>query len=300
MSRRHQLATPWFPQLLLAACAAAGVDRVRGDEPPNAAAAAPSHADSMARMGFFRHGREWKTRQEIDLIEREEKAAAERRAWKTRLERLRRRLDVPADAAVAAEDIRGISDPLAARALADALLAEPLLRVRSLYIEALGRISDPDAFGILLAAALDHPDPETRIAAIERLQEIGPHLAVPTLAAALASADNAQVNRAAEALGRLGVASAVPALIAALETEHLGVVSDGRAAGSTTATFTPAGGGLSMGGGPKRVKTRMRNDRVLEALIALTGVNFQWDQAAWRAWLATERSLPADYDLRRG
>jgi hypothetical protein len=39
---------------------------------------------------------------------------------------------------------------------------------------------------------------------------------------------------------------------------------------------------------------------VLEALIALTGVNFQWDQAAWRAWRANERSLPADYDLRRG
>ncbi|MFM7040984.1 MAG: hypothetical protein ACKO35_02150, partial [Planctomycetaceae bacterium] len=116
----------------------------------------------------------------------------------------------------------------------------------------------------------------------------------------LAIPDNAQVNRAAEALGRLGVASAVLPLIAALETEHASIVTDGRAPGSTSATFTPSGGGFSMGGGPKRVMVKLRNDRVLEALIALTGMNFQWDQAAWRAWLANERSLPPDFDLRRG
>jgi beta-glucosidase-like glycosyl hydrolase len=140
----------------------------------------------------------------------------------------------------------------------------------------------PDSAGRRLAAARD---------AVQRARR-------PV--AALASADNAQVNRAAEALGRLGVASAVLPLIAALETEHASIVTDGRAPGSTSATFTPSGGGFSMGGGPKRVMVKLRNDRVLEALIALTGMNFQWDQAAWRAWLANERSLPPDFDLRRG
>jgi hypothetical protein len=38
---------------------------------------------------------------------------------------------------------------------------------------------------------------------------------------------------------------------------------------------------------------------VLEALVAITGVNFEWDAAAWRTWLAS-REAPADYDLRRG
>lgn len=54
-----------------------------------------------------------------------------------------------------------------------------------------------------------------------------------------------------------------------------------------------------MGGGPKKKVVRVRNDRVLEALVALTGVNFEWDQAAWRAWLINERALPADFDPRR-
>jgi hypothetical protein len=123
---------------------------------------------------------------------------------------------------------------------------------------------------------------------------------VPTLVAALRSADNAQVNRAAEALGRLGVPSAVGPLVDALETQHVVVSGDGKPEGSTSATFTPSGGGLSMGGGPKRSTMSVRNDRVLEALVALTGTNFEWDARGWRVWLATRHAPPADYDPRRG
>lgn len=285
--------------LVGAACAGPGSGGAHAEE-PGAAATSPTHAETMARLGFVRHGRAWRTAQEIEIIEREERSAAARRDWKVRLERLRRRLDVPTESAAAFEEIRGISDPLAVQPLAEALLAEPVPRVRGVYIEALSRISSSDAFASLVAVALDHPDAETRIAAVERLSAIGASLAAPPFIAALASADNAQVNRAAEALGRLGMAAAVLPLIAALETEHASIVTDGRAPGSTSATFTPSGGGFSMGGGPKRVMVKLRNDRVLEALIALTGMNFQWDQAAWRAWLANERSLPPDFDLRRG
>ena len=151
-----------------------------------------------------------------------------------------------------------------------------------------------------MAAALDHPDAETRIAAVERLTVIGPQIAVPTLVSALRSADNGQVNRAAEALGRLGSPAAIEPLIDALDTEHVVVTGDGKPEGSTSATFTPSGGGLSMGGGPKRSKVSVRNDRVLEALVMLTGTNFEWDTVAWRSWLANRRAPPADYDPRRG
>ena len=51
-----------------------------------------------------------------------------------------------------------------------------------------------------------------------------------------------------------------------------------------------------MGGGPKPKLVAVRNDRVLEALVALTGQNFEWEAAAWRAWLANERALPAGFD----
>ncbi len=257
--------------------------------------AVPTHAETMAAMGLVRHDGAWRTPQEIELTGRAERDAATRREWTKKLERLRR--DLERGAGTAAEQIREISEPQAVAALVAALVADPQVRSRGLYLEALARIRTPEAGAALVATALDHADPETRIAAVERLAEIGPGLSSPAFVAALGSADNARLNRAAEALGRLGDQSVVAALVNSLETRHVVMQGDGQAPGSTTATFTPAGGGLSMGGGPKPVKVMVRNDRVLEALAALTGQNFAWDAAAWRAWLAA-RECPA-FDPRR-
>ena len=263
-------------------------------------ASGPSQQERMAARGFVRYRGGWRTAQEIDLLERAERATLAQKEWNGKLERLRRQVDQPGRSDRAAEEIREISDPAAVPAVAAALSKEPVAQVRGWYVEALSRIAAPEAVGVLVAVALDHPDPETRIAAVERLIVIGPHVAVPTFAAALHSADNAQVNRAAEALGRLGVSAAVGPLIDALETQHIVTTGDGTPEGSTSATFTPAGGGLSMGGGPKRSKVAVRNDRVLEALVTLTGANLEWDARAWRAWLATRHAPPASYDPRRG
>jgi len=267
--------------------------------PPTTEPAKPSQQDVMAERGFVRHRGAWRTAQEIELLERSERTKFAEKEWVAKLERLRRQLDQPSRADRAAEEIRGISDPFAVAAVAAALAKEPVTRIQGWYVEALSRIRSPAATGVLVATALDHADPETRIAATERLMLIGPHLALPTLVAALQSADNAQVNRAAEALGRLGLPSAVGPLIDALQTQHVMVTGDGTPEGSTTATFTPSGGGLSMGGGPKQQRVAVRNDRVLEALVTLTGANFAWDTAAWRAWLANRRTPPPGYDPRR-
>lgn len=267
---------------------------LRADEPANDPAR--SHAESMAAMGLVRRDGAWRTPQEIELLERSSREAAARREWTKKLERLRR--DAARGSAAAIEQIREVSDPLAVPALVAALHADSDVRMRGLYVEALSRIRGGEALAALVLTALDHADPETRIAAVERLAALGPPVAAPALVAALGSPDNARVNRAAEALGRLGEPSAVAALIASLETKHVVMRGDGAAPGSTSATFTPAGGGLSMGGGPKPVTVSMRNDRVLEALVALTGQNFSWDAPAWRRWLAT-RECP-DFDPRRG
>jgi hypothetical protein len=268
---------------------------VLGEEPGQA-----TQQELMAARGLVRYQGGWRTAQEIDLIERGERANLARKEWIAKLDRLRRRLDQPAESDAAAEEIREIADPFAVPALAAALAREPVLRVRGWYVESLSRIRSSDALGVLVATALDHADPETRIAAVERLTTIGPHVALPTLVAALHSADNAQVNRAAEALGRLGVPSVVGPLIDALETQHVVVTGGGTPEGSTSATFTPTGGGLSMGGGPKRSKVTVRNERVLEALVALTGTNLEWDSRAWRAWLAMRQAPPPGFDPRRG
>jgi len=291
--------------------AASGSDRARSDEPaaasaaPAAGAAAdpeakPSPQERMIQRGFVRYRGAWRTPQEIELIERRERGTLAQKEWRGRLERLRRRLDQPGQAGRVSEEIREISDPHAVPALAAALSTETDGRVRGWYVEALSHVRSPDAVAVLGGVALDHPDPETRTAAVERLVVIGPHAVLPTFVAALASPDNARINRAAEALGGLGVASAVGPLIDALETKHVVVQGGGAPEGSTTATFTPAGGGLALGGGPKRVAVPVRNERVLAALVALTGANFSWDVQAWRAWLANHRAPPAGFDPRRG
>lgn len=270
-----------------------------GAAPAGAADADPTPAERMAALGLLRYRGAWRTPQEVELIERNEAATTSAKEWNAKLARLRQRLDQPGAADRAAEEIREISDPLAVAAVAAALASEPVFVVRRAYLEALSHIRTPDAVATLIGAARDHPDRETRYAAVERLVVIGPHQAVSPLVAGLASADNAQVNRSAEALGKLGVPDAIGPLIAALETKHMTVTGGGQPAGSTSATFTPAGGGLSMGGGPKPKLVAVRNDRVLEALVALTGQNFEWDAAAWRAWLANERALPPEFDPRR-
>lgn len=279
----------------LAVCAG-GVAVMRAEE----AAPAPTHAERMAKLGLSRYEGAWRTRQEIDLLERANREAAIVREWKARVEKLRGRLERPDEAERATEELRALSDPAAAEAVAAMVVREPSQRVRGLLVESLGRMRSQDAFATLVAVALDHPDPETRLAATEQLAAIAPEVAASRLVAALGSADNAQVNRAAEALGRLGVASVAPALVASLETQHVTMPGAGGQPGPMSVTFTPSGSGLSMGGGPKPVKVKARNEQVLAALVQLTGVNFQWDIAAWREWLATQARPAADTDLRRG
>jgi HEAT repeat protein len=276
---------------------------VLGDEPASVAesmaAKPPSSQELMSSRGFVRYRGMWRTVQEIELIERADRVNLAQKEWTIRLERLRKRLDDPRQAEAATEEIREIADPFAVPALAAALGKERMPRVRADYVEALSHIRGPEAMTALVSVAVDHADSETRILAAERLVDISPGMAAQAIAGALGGADNARINRAAEALGRLGSASAVGPLIEVLETEHMVVVGAGAAEGSTTATFTPSGGGLSMGGGPKRQKTRVQNQRVLEALVKITGENFDWNTTAWRAWLANRQS-PPDFDPRRG
>jgi len=250
----------------------------------------------MKARGLVRHTGRWRTPQEVWLLEQRKNVEAAQREWADRLERLRRDCQEPTRSSVAIESIREIDDPLAVPALSAAVLSEPQLRARNWYLEALARIGTSDAIASLVAIGLDHADAETRIAAVEQLAVEQPPLATAGFLAALQGPDNARINRAAEALGRFGDASAVLPLIAVLETEH--VVVDPGTGGEISATFTPGQGGLSTGGGPTQRRLRVRNEAVLEALVRLTGTNFEWRADAWRAWLASEQN-PDGFDPRR-
>lgn len=253
----------------------------------------------MLERGFVRYRGAWRTGQEIELIERSEREGAARKQWSPRLEKLRRRLDDPSTSATAAEELREIVDPAAVPALGAALAREPVPQVRAFLIEALARIGTGDALAILVQVAIDHADPDTRLTAVERIEAIGPRVAEPALVAALTGPDNARVNRAAEAIGALGLSTAAAALVDALETEHVVIASDGRQAGQTSVAFGTGGDGLSLGGGPKRGKVRLRNEAVLAALVRITGEDHRWNLPAWRHMLAA-RELAEPVDLRRG
>ena len=271
---------------------------VQADDEPTATNQ-QSHQEWMADLGYRRHGGAWRTAQEIAIIERNERTNVAQKEWNKKIARLRRQLAAGDGAGRAAEELREIVDPLAVPALAAVLASDPNRQVRLLYMESLARIGVPAARMALVAAAIDHPDPETRIDATEKLESGSALEAANALAAALVGPDNARINRAAAALGRMGVTTVVPQLIAVLETRHVVTVGDGPPEGSTTATFTPEGGGLSLGNNRKQVAMPFRNEQVLEALVSLTGQNFGWDIAAWRAWLARQRT-PGSIDLRRG
>ena len=271
---------------------------VTAEEVP-ASSGRETHQEWMAKMGYQRHSGGWRTIQEIEIIERNKKKNLAEKQWIKQLERFRIDLSKN-DSAEVRRRITEISDPYAVPALASALVNEPNRRVRLLYIDALSRIESPEARTTLVFAAIDHPDQETRIDAIDRLIESDPQSVAPFLTAALSGQDNARINRAAASLGRLGVTTVVPQLINVLETQHMTTVGNGTPEGSTTATFTPNGNaGLSMGSNRRQINVPMRNRDVLEALVLLTGENFGWDLLAWRAWLARQRA-PMTLDLRRG
>jgi len=274
-----------------------GEDHARADRSPGAAPA--SQQALMTARGFVRYRGAWRTSQEIELIERSERETVTQKQWGPRLEKLRRRLDDPATSATAAEELREIVDPAAVPSLGDAVAREPVPQVRAFLLEALARIGTPDAIAIIVQVAIDHTDPDTRLTAVERLQAIGPQIAEPALVAALGGPDNARLNRAAEAIGALGLVGAAAPLVGALETEHVVIASDGRQAGQTSVAFGNSGGdGLSLGGGPKQGKVRLRNEAALAALVRISGQDFQWNLPAWRQWLA-RRDLAEPVDLRR-
>lgn len=274
----------------------------RGDESTAAAAATRSPSsvqqERMAALGYLRFRGAWRTVQEIEIIEAGEERVRAEKAWMSRLERMRRDLDRPGQWETVSEVVRGIVDPLAMPALRAAIASEPQRRVRVLFLEALAKVGGPGAIESLIAVALDHPDAETRAAAVERLDGPLAEGAIPGLVAALGSPDNGRLNRAALALGSLGREAAVPTLVATLITKHQSVTGDGRPEGSTSVTFGPGGSGLSMGGGKRIQFSLVRNVQVLDALVALSGVNFGFDIPAWQAWLST-RDVPVDADLRR-
>jgi hypothetical protein len=61
-------------------------------------------------------------------------------------------------------------------------------------------------------------------------------------------------------------------------------------------------GGTSMGmggGGPKVVSMPVKNQAVLDALVAITGQNFGFEPKLWKNWAAAQKKPADTLDARR-
>ena len=107
------------------------------------------------------------------------------------------------------------------------------------------------------------------------------------------------VTRAAIGLRRLNDTSAIEPLINALMTTHRVKIAPSNP-GQMSSTFGSDGSiGFSAGGSKGSIQTqKVWNQPVLEALIQLTGQNFDFNVAAWKRWYAAQKAS-GDIDFRR-
>jgi hypothetical protein len=246
--------------------------------------------------GLVLYRGQYRTRQEIQLIERAEKSYLAEREWHGKIKRWHGWLNDADKAFQAKKNFRGVRDPFAVGPLARLLNEEKRPAVKILLIETLAQIDSSGVVGPLVRTSLNDPVEEIRLTCLDHLTEMQSPLALKMYIAELGDKSNQTVNRAAEALRVLGNPEAIAPLIDALVTTHKYKIVVGKP-GQMSSTFgSGGGGGFSFGGAPPRIiERRLPNPEVLGALVALSGKNFQYDIAAWKQWHAHQKnSLRSD------
>jgi hypothetical protein len=257
----------------------------------------------MIQRGYQRYKGQWKLPQEIELLENKRKQDAAQQEWFQKLKRWRGWLGTDRNDQ-ASENIRTIDDPLAVKALTLALRDDKSPPARLLFIQALAKIDTPEAAQALAIAAVGDPVEEVRLTCLDHLQTKKRPEVVAYFVGKLKDKKNEVINLAGRALGRMKDPSAIGPLIDALVTVHKFKVVKPGGDNATSASFGSGPGGrggtgLSTGGGPTILRQEIANQAVLDALVAITGQNFEFNKLAWKHWYAAQKK-PADrIDARR-
>ncbi len=260
----------------------------------------------MLSRGYVRYRGAWRIAQDVALeqvAQRNEKQVKDWRQkvniWRTAISKRRGKEQDATDA------IRAIKDPAAAPALAEIVADTGEQRdLRLLCIEVLGKLQSPAGVAAFIKQAVEDADPHIREACLDQLARFGTPQAVRICERLLKSKDNRKVNQAALCLGALKDPAGTLPLINALVTEHKFVVqSPGGSPGQMNLGFGsgPSGGGnsFSAGGRPQVITKNLRNEGVLNALVAIhPGVNFGYDIEQWKRWYV-DKDRPTVFDLRR-
>jgi hypothetical protein len=247
----------------------------------------------MAQRGMVFYEGKWRTKQDVAIRERSKQTTDTNVDWFEKLRLWRDWLDNrrPERVAEAHDLILAINDPKAAPALVKMLdreLEKEIDReVFDLLLHALGPLNHSAAVQTLVAYTLDPSiKGDIRDECLDYLINRDTPVSIIPYVQALKHKDNVVVNRAGYALARLGDPAAISALIDALVTTHKYVIDGGPEMSAGFDRSGRGGGGLSMGGGgPQIVERDEQNQRVLQALVKLSGnQNFDFDEPAWRAW----------------
>jgi hypothetical protein len=279
----------------------------------------PNHVAARRALGYRQRGNQWQTleerkrsagyelyrgrwrlSQDIELQEEKAKRDVTQAEWLVKLKRWRSELTTD-KALQAFQHLEEVKDPLAVSAVRTLLAKEPHRKVKLLYLDILMRIGDGAATQALIQTALNDSDQEVFLETADRLGKLPPQQITKPLVDALRDANNVRVNRAAYLLGKTGDPRLLSPLVEALITLHrTKVIPNG---GDTTSFGGDGSFGLSRGNEPKIVEVPLQNRAVLEALVELTGQNFDYDQRAWRRWYDLERGRifaeAGNVDLRR-
>ncbi|HEV3137008.1 MAG TPA: hypothetical protein VGZ26_03875 [Pirellulales bacterium] len=255
----------------------------------------------MTENGYVKHNGSWVLPQEIEILEQQRKEKLAQLEWSAKLKRWNGWLNTnKADQAQA--NIQAIDDPFAARPLAKYLDQETRRDVRMMYVAALGRLNAPAAMDALVHASQFDGDEEVRMACLDQVVSHKYKPAVAAYISSLKNKDNRVVNRAAYCLGQMKDPSAVGPLIKALVTVHSFQVQQGQPGnmGGTFGRGPNSGlGSFSFGGGGvQTVRQTFDNREVLQALVDLTGVSYNFDVGAWKYWYAAQKK-PTSLDARR-
>ena len=260
--------------------------------------------EEMAARGMVLYEGRYRTTQEIELLQNNEAQNLAERQWHNKVKRWYDWLGTRKhDQAI--EGFQSIEDPRAVPALAKYVAPEkdhePSRDAKLLLLEIVARLGSSAAVDVLVDRSLNDTDLEVRLSAMDHLTARKDPGVAGRFVSSLRSKDNRIVNRAAVALQVLENPSVIPALIDSLITEHKFKIVKGNP-GQMSASFNPSGGGgggMSFGGGgPQIIRRDLSNPQVLTALVSLTGVNYQYDQTAWKAWLRSQNKTES-IDVRR-
>ncbi|MDR0328863.1 MAG: hypothetical protein LBI05_11265 [Planctomycetaceae bacterium] len=278
----------------------------------------PDHADARKILGYtktpngweskqdqrlvrglvFDKGR-WKTPQQIEVENILDSRKKEADDWQRTIRDIyRRRAD---------DELWNIRHPAAFVPIRDILTDRnnpPPPQRRMMLLRILMQIPDDRAIQLVAGWSIrpDEPSEEIRRMCVEELQrQIPERPAIRSIMIAVYRSalnpknDPAIIQLAVKALEEINGYEAVPELINVLVVAR---TETAPSQGGDTYTFGSQGTSLSQGVKPLTRTVLIPNQAVLSALCRLTGVNFEFNQNAWREWYKRSLRSPS-LNLRR-